>query len=159
MRFTIVCVGKMTEEYYRAAAKEYEKRLSRFGKTEIIELPDEKEPNHMSEGAIREILKKEGVRVRTAIPKGAYVICLAIGGKKLSSEGFAAHLDALANGGVSHVVFLIGGSVGLEESIIKEADFRLSFSDMTFPHRLMRVILLEQVYRACKINANESYHK
>lgn len=159
MRFTIICVGKMTEDYYRAAAKEYEKRLSRFGKTEVIELPDEKEPNHMSEGAIREILKKEGMRVRAAIPKGAYVICLAIGGKKLSSEGFAKHLGDLANGGVSHVVFLIGGSVGLEEAIIQEADFRLSFSDMTFPHRLMRVILLEQIYRACKINANESYHK
>ena len=149
----------MTEDYFKKAAAEYQKRLSRFGKIEIIELPDEKEPNHMSEGAIREILKKEGDRIRAALPKNAYVICLAIGGEKMTSEGFAAKLDKLSCSGISHIVFLIGGSVGLEKSIEQEADLRLSFSDMTFPHRLMRVILLEQLYRACKINAGESYHK
>ena len=159
MRFSVICVGKMTEEYYQKAVLEYQKRLSRFGKVQIIELPDEKEPANMSEGQKQEILKKEGARVRAAIPKGAYVICLAVKGEKMSSEAFAARLSALATRGVSHIVFLIGGSLGLLEDIEKEADMRLSFSDMTFPHRLMRVILTEQLYRACKISAGEQYHK
>ncbi len=149
MNITILCVGKLKEKYWQDAAAEYVKRLSRFCKLDIKELAESKTDSSAEESA--EIVAK--------IPKGAYVIALDVGGKRLSSEGLAEKIDALATGGISHICFIIGGSNGFDDSVRAAADLRLSFSDFTFPHQLMRVILLEQIYRAFKINAGEKYHK
>lgn len=122
-------------------------------------MADEKTPEHASEGVERQIKAKEGERIAKHIKPGAYVIALAIDGQQVTSEGFARKIDQLGIQGVSHIQFVIGGSIGMDDAILRQANYKLSFSKMTFPHQLMRVILLEQVYRAYKINAHEPYHK
>ena len=159
MKYTILCVGKIKEKFYAQAVDEYVKRLSRYGKTEIIEVADEKTPDQASEAVNRMIKEKEGERILAQIKEDAYVIALAIEGQMLDSEGLAEKMEKLAISGTSHIVFVIGGSLGLSEKVMKRADYHLSFSRMTFPHQLMRVILLEQIYRGCRIIHHEPYHK
>lgn len=159
MQIDIICVGKVKEQYLRDAIAEYSKRLGRYCKLNILEVADEKTPEHASEGVERQIKAKEGERIAKHIRPGAYVIALAIDGQQVTSEGFARKIDQLGIQGVSHIQFVIGGSIGMDDAILRQANYKLSFSKMTFPHQLMRVILLEQVYRAYKINAHEPYHK
>lgn len=159
MKITILAVGKIKEKYFSSAIQEYGKRLSRYCKLEILEVPDEKTPDHASEHEEDLIRAKEGERLRRYIRDGMYVIALAIDGRQTSSEGFADKLQKLCVSGQSHIVFVIGGSIGLDREILQEADETLSFSQMTFPHQLMRVVLLEQVYRAYRIIQGEPYHK
>ena len=160
MSTLVLCVGKMKEKAYRELADEYLKRLSRYGKYEETEIPDLPEPGSGSSAALEEQLKaKEGEAILAKIRPGDRVIAMTIGGKKRSSEELAKHLAELKTGGVSHVVFVIGGSLGLGKNVLARADEELSMSDMTFPHQLARVMLLEQLYRAEKINAGERYHK
>lgn len=159
MQIDIICVGKVKEQYLRDAIAEYSKRLSRYCKLNILEVADEKTPEHASEGVEQQIKAKEGERIAKHIKPGAYVIALAIDGQQVTSEGFARKIDQLGIQGVSHIQFVIGGSIGMDDEILRKANYKLSFSKMTFPHQLMRVILLEQVYRAYKINAHEPYHK
>lgn len=159
MRITVIGVGKIKEKYLEQAIGEYSKRLSRYCKLEIIQVADEKTPDGASPALEAQIKEKEGERILAQIKDGAYVIALAIDGNMLSSEELAAAMDRLGVGGVSHITFVIGGSLGLSEKVLKRADCRLSFSKMTFPHQLMRVILLEQVYRGYRINCGEPYHK
>lgn len=159
MQIDIICVGKVKEQYLRDAIAEYSKRLGRYCKLNILEVADEKTPEHASEGVERQIKAKEGERIAKHIKPGAYVIALAIDGQQVTSEGFARKIDQLGIQGVSHIQFVIGGSIGMDDTILHQANYKLSFSKMTFPHQLMRVILLEQVYRAYKINAHEPYHK
>ena len=159
MQIDIIAVGKVKETYLRDAIAEYSKRLGRYCKLDIIEVADEKTPEHASEGVERQIKAKEGERIARHLRDGAYVIALAIDGRMLSSEGLAAEINQLGLRGVSHIQMVIGGSIGLDDAILRRADYKLSFSKMTFPHQLMRVILLEQIYRAFKINAHEPYHK
>lgn len=159
MQIDIICVGKVKEQYLRDAIAEYSKRLGRYCKLNILEVADEKTPEHASEGVEQQIKAKEGERIAKHIKPGAYVIALAIDGQQVTSEGFARKIDQLGIQGVSHIQFVIGGSIGMDDAILRQANYKLSFSKMTFPHQLMRVILLEQVYRAYKINAHEPYHK
>lgn len=159
MNIDIVCVGRIKERYLTDAIAEYSKRLSRYCKLNIIEVADEKTPEHASAGVERQIRAKEGERIAKHLKDGAFVTALAIDGQMLSSEGLAAKVSQLGVQGVSHIQLVIGGSIGLDEAVLKRADYKLSFSKMTFPHQLMRVILLEQIYRAYKINAGEPYHK
>lgn len=140
LRISVICQGKLKEKYYAAACAEYLKRLAAFGAVEVVELPEESD-------------------IAAKIPKGAYVIAMAIEGEKLSSEQLAVRMEKLALGGNSRLCFLIGGSEGLTEKVKHEADMRLSMSDMTFPHHLARVMVLEQIYRAFTINAGTKYHK
>lgn len=159
MRISLIAVGKIKEKFYTEALSEYSKRLSKYVKLEVIEVADEKTPDQASEREKAQILDKEAQRILAKLPSGTYVIPLAIEGTMLSSEGLAEKLAGLGLQGDSHVAFIIGGSLGLADSILDRADFKLSFSKMTFPHQLMRVILLEQVYRAFRIMRNEPYHK
>ena len=159
MKYTVVCVGKIKEKFYAQAVEEYVKRLSRYGKTEIIEVGDEKTPDQASETVNRMIKDKEGERILAQIKEDTYVIALAIEGQMLDSEELAEKMEKLAISGISHIVFVIGGSLGLSQKVMKRADYHLSFSRMTFPHQLMRVILSEQIYRAYRIINNEPYHK
>jgi 23S rRNA (pseudouridine1915-N3)-methyltransferase len=155
----IVAVGKLKEKYLVQGVNEYTKRLSAYAKIDLMEGPDEKAPEHLSEQEAEPIKQKEGERILAKIPDDAYVIALAIEGKMKSSEQFAADLDKLATYGKSKVAFVIGGSLGLSKQVMQRADEALSFSKMTFPHQLMRLILLEQIYRAFRINRGEPYHK
>ncbi|KFI84396.1 MULTISPECIES: 23S rRNA (pseudouridine(1915)-N(3))-methyltransferase RlmH [Bifidobacterium] len=159
MQIDIIAPGRVKEQYLRDAIDEYSKRLSRYCKLSIIEVADEKTPEHASEGIERQIKAKEGERIAKHLRDGAFLIALAIDGKQLSSEEFAAKIEDWGLHGVSHIQLVIGGSIGLDDAILRRANFKLSFSKMTFPHQLMRVILLEQIYRAYKINAGEPYHK
>lgn len=159
MRITILCVGKIKEKFYRDAIAEYEKRLSRYCKFEIIEVADEKTPDHASETEELLIKDKEADRMEKYLKDGAYVIALAIDGKMLDSVELSAKLESLGTFGTSHIIFVIGGSLGLSDRILKRADYKLSFSKMTFPHQLMRVILSEQIYRSYRIMNHEPYHK
>lgn len=159
MRITIIGVGKIKEKFFTDAIAEYSKRLSRYIKLEIIELPDEKTPDNASAAEEEQIKNKEGERILKSIRDGAYVIALAIEGKQLSSTELAAKIEQLSIGGDSHIVFIIGGSLGLAPAVLKRADYLLSFSKMTFPHQLMRVVLLEQIYRSYRIIQGEPYHK
>ena len=160
MSTAILCVGKMKEKPYRQMADEYLKRLSRYGKYEEIEIPDLPEPASGSSPALEEQLKaKEGEAILAKIRPGDRVIALTIGGKRRSSEELAKHLEELKTGGVSRLAFVIGGSLGLGGNVLARADEEMSMSPMTFPHQLARVMLLEQLYRAEKINAGERYHK
>ncbi len=159
MKITVITVGKIKEKYLKDAISEYSKRLSRYCKLEIVEVANEKTPDNASETVEKQIRKKEGDRIEKYIREDAYVIALAIEGKMLSSEEFSKKIGSLGVQGISHIIFIIGGSIGLDESILKKADFLLSFSKMTFPHQLMRVILLEQIYRGYRILSNEPYHK
>ena len=159
MKISILCVGKIKEKFYVDAIKEYQKRLRRSCKLEIIEVADEKTPAVLSDLMLKQIKDKEGERLSKYINDDAYVIALAIDGKNPDSEGLAAYIYNLGINGTSHIQFIIGGSLGLSDNILKRADYKLSFSKMTFPHQLMRVILLEQVYRSYRIINNEPYHK
>lgn len=159
MKITLITVGKIKEKYFTDAISEYSKRLSRYCKLEIVEVADEKTPDGASEGLENQIKEKEGERILAKIPDGAYVVALAIEGKQLSSEELADKMEKWNVMGVSHLVFIIGGSLGLTPKVLSRSDFKLSFSPMTFPHQLMRVILLEQIYRSFRIRNNEPYHK
>lgn len=159
MKITILCVGKVKEKFYRDAIDEFAKRLSRYCKLEITEVSDEKTDEQASENEIRIIKEKEGERLLKNIREDAYVITLCIDGKQLDSEELSEKMEKLGIQGISHIYFVIGGSLGLSNEVIKRADFKLSFSKMTFPHQLMRVILLEQIYRGYRIMNHEPYHK
>ena len=155
----VIAVGKIKEKYLEDAIKEYSKRLSGFTKLNIIQVPDEKTPDNASESLENQIKDKEGKRILENIADKDFVITLEVKGKKLSSEALAEYLENLWVRGHSDIVFVIGGSLGLSIDVSNRADYKLSFSDMTFPHQLMRVILLEQIYRAYRIKNNEPYHK
>ena len=159
MKITILCVGKVKEKFYRDAIAEYSKRLSRYCKLEIIEVSDEKTSEQATQTEIDIVKNKEGERLLKNIKDDAYVFCLAIDGKQLDSVELSQKMDKLMTGGQSHLVFVIGGSLGLSDDVLERADYKLSFSKMTFPHQLMRVILLEQIYRSFRISNNEPYHK
>lgn len=159
MKITLVTVGKIKEKFYTDAIAEYTKRLSRYCKLEIVQVADEKTPDKASETEERRIKEREGKRILAQIKEGAYVIALAIQGEMLSSEQLAGKLERLGIEGQSQVVLVIGGSLGLSEEVLRRADYQLSFSRMTFPHQLMRVILLEQLYRSYRIIQGEPYHK
>lgn len=159
MKISLITVGKVKEKYLKQGIDEYLKRLRTYAKMEIIEVADEKAPETMSAAEMEEVKNKEGERVLSHIQHDMYVITLEINGKMLTSEQLAARLDELATYGKSKIAFVIGGSLGLSEAVQKRSNFALSFSKMTFPHQLMRLILLEQVYRAYRINRGEPYHK
>lgn len=158
MNITVVAVGKIKERYFTDAISEYSKRLSRFVKLDIIEVSDEKIPDNASEKEAEQIKEKEGEKILAKLPQGAYSVAMCIEGGQLASEEIAKKL-ALVSMNTSHIVFIIGGSLGLSDAVKKKADLRLSFGKITLPHQLMRVVLLEQIYRAFKINNNENYHK
>ena len=159
MKISLITVGKIKEKYLKDAIAEYSKRLSKYCKLEIIEVADEKTPNQASEVVENGIRAKEAERIMKYIKEDSYVVTLEIQGKMLSSEELASKIDQLGIQGKSHITFVIGGSIGLGEAVLKRSDFALSFSKMTFPHQLMRVILLEQIYRSYRINFSEPYHK
>ena len=159
MRINIVCVGKIKEKYLKLGIDEFKKRLSKYCKLEIIELEDEKAPENLSDKEMLMIKEKEGKKILSKIKDNSYVIALAIDGKNLSSEELAETINKLCVRGISNITFVIGGSLGLSDEVLSRADYKLSFSKMTFPHQLMRLILLEQVYRAYRINNGEPYHK
>ena len=159
MRINIVCVGKIKEKYLKLGIDEFKKRLSKYCKLEIIELEDEKAPENLSDKEMLMIKEKEGKKILSKIKDNSYLIALAIDGKNLSSEELAETINKLGVRGISNITFVIGGSLGLSDEVLSRADYKLSFSKMTFPHQLMRLILLEQVYRAYRINNGEPYHK
>lgn len=159
MRITLITVGKIKEKYLKDAIAEYSKRLSKYCKLEIIEVADEKTPDNASQVVEDAIRSKEAERIMKYVKDEAYVITLEIGGKMLSSEELADKIEKLGVQGISYIIFIIGGSIGLGKEILARSDYALSFSKMTFPHQLMRVILLEQIYRSYRIISNEPYHK
>lgn len=158
-RIDIITVGKIKESFYREAVHEYEKRLGRFVRLEIIEVQDEKTPENASDLQNQQIMEKEGERILKNIKNGSYVIALAIDGKMYDSLQLADRICSLGVSGHSRISFIIGGSLGLSYKVLKKADEKISFSRLTFPHQLMRVILLEQIYRSFKIMNHEPYHK
>ena len=158
MNMALICMGKLKEKYWRDAAAEYEKRLSRFGKWETIELPDLPEPSNSSPAIEEQIKKKEGEAILSKVRDGDVVVCLCIDGKQMDSVQLSKKLTELIDTG-RRVVFVIGGSLGLSDEVVRRAQLKLSFSPMTFPHQLARIMLLEQTYRALKIAAGERYHK
>ena len=159
MKITVLTVGKIKEKYLRDAITEYTKRLSRYCKLEIIEVADGKTPDNASENAEEMIRQKEAERLLKYIREDAYLITLEIGGKQLTSEEFSEKIEKLGIQGTSHIIFVIGGSIGIGKAVLEKSDYALSFSKMTFPHQLMRVILLEQIYRGYRIMSGEPYHK
>ena len=159
MKITIITVGKLKEKYLKDAIAEYSKRLSKYCKLEIVEVADEKTPENASEVVEDAIRSKEAERILKYVKEDAFVITLEIAGKQLTSEEFADKIEQLGVRGISHIIFVIGGSIGLGKEVLAKSDFALSFSKMTFPHQLMRVILLEQVYRSYRIISGEPYHK
>lgn len=159
MKITLITVGKIKEKYLRDAIAEYSKRLSRYCKLEIIEVADEKTADHASDVVENTIRDKEAERIMKYVKEDAYVITLEINGKLLSSEELSAKINQLGIQGTSHIIFIIGGSIGLGKEVLARSDYALSFSKMTFPHQLMRVILLEQIYRSYRIINGEPYHK
>lgn len=159
MKITIICVGKIKEKFYKDAVAEYAKRLSKYCHFEIIEVADEMTPDRAGENECENIKEKEAGRILSKLKSNSYVCTLEINGKKLSSTQFAGWINNAALNGKSDITFIIGGSLGLHKSVLERSDFALSFSDMTFPHQLMRVILSEQIYRAYRIINNEPYHK
>ena len=159
IKISVICVGKIKEKYWNDAILEYSKRLSRYCKLNIIEVADEKTPDSAPAAIEEQIKEKEGKRILKNIDQGAFVCALAINGKKFTSESFSEFLNEQGIKGISHIQFIIGGSLGLHKSVLDCADEYISFSDMTFPHQMMRVILLEQIYRGYKIISGEPYHK
>jgi len=159
MKITILCVGRLKERFFADAVAEYAKRLRLYADINIVETPDEKAPERLSDAEAEQVKAREGERMLKLLPGGAYAVALAIDGKRFTSEAFAARVDKLMTDGTSHIVFIVGGSLGLSSEVLARADMKISFSDMTFPHQLMRVILLEQVYRVFRILRNEPYHK
>lgn len=159
MKITIIAVGKLKENYWQEAVAEYSKRLNKYVKLELIEVADEKAPENMSQAQEEIVKKKEGERILKNIKETAFIVTLEIKGKNLSSEQFSEFIGTNMINGNSHIVFIIGGSIGLSNEVLKQSNMPLSFSKMTFPHQLMRVVLLEQIYRAFKIMKKEPYHK
>jgi len=159
MNVTILCVGKIKEKFYKDAILEYSKRLSKYCSLNIVEVSDEKTIENASDNEISIIKEKEGSRILKNIKERDYVIALAIEGKQHDSVSFSRYIENLGVSGQSSLVFIIGGSLGLSDEVMKRSNYQISFSKMTFPHQLMRVILLEQVYRAMRIANNEPYHK
>lgn len=159
MNIKIISVGKLKEKYLVQGINEYTKRLSKYCKISLVEVPDEKAPEKLSEAEMLQVKEKEGERILAKIKEQEYVFALAINGKNPSSEEFAATLDQLQTSGKSQFVFVIGGSLGLSEQVLKRSNTQISFGKMTYPHQLMRLILVEQIYRSFRINAGEPYHK
>ncbi len=159
MTIKICCVGKLKEAYFTEACVEFQKRLSRFATLKICEVADEKAPDSLSRAEEEQVKLREGERLLAAIDPKDTVIALAIGGKRYTSESFAEHLEVLESRGVRTIAFVIGGSLGLSEAVLRRANETLSLSDMTLPHRIARLVLLEQLFRAYKIRRNETYHK
>ena len=159
MNITIISVGKLKEKYLKLGIDEYSKRLTRYAKMNIIEVPDEKAPENLSSAEEQIVKNKEGEGILKNIKDGMYVIALDLRGKMLSSEELADKIQSLGITGSSNIAFIIGGSLGLSEDVLKRADYKLCFSPMTFPHQLMKLILLEQIYRGFRIIKNEPYHK
>ncbi|MDR3050210.1 MAG: 23S rRNA (pseudouridine(1915)-N(3))-methyltransferase RlmH [Oscillospiraceae bacterium] len=159
MNVAVLCVGRLREPGLRETAAEYRKRLRRYGSFEEVEVPDLPEPAKPTPALLRQVMDAEAERLLRALRPTDRVIALCVDGKTLSSEAFAAHLTALQAQGVPRTVLVIGGSLGLGEALLARADERLSLSAMTLPHQLARVVLWEQLYRACKIRAGERYHK
>lgn len=159
MKIKIACVGKVKDSFYREAVAEYAKRLSRFCALEIAEVNDEKAPETLSPAEEAQVMEREGEKLLSRILPGEFVVCLTIDGKRFSSDAFASTLQSTIDRSISCITFVIGGSLGLSPAVTDRADLKLSLSDMTLPHGLCRVVLLEQVYRAFKINAHEPYHK
>jgi len=156
---TVIAVGRLKEKFYADAVNEYVKRLSAYTKVRVVETPDEKAGEDLSDREAELIKEKEAASILKQIKPDDYVVTLEIKGKKYTSEAFAELIEKLSVAGKSRITFVIGGSIGLAESVTKRADAHISFSDMTFPHQLMRVILFEQIYRAYKIIRKEPYHK
>lgn len=159
MNIHIICVGKLKEKFFKDACDEYLKRLSRFAKLKITELADEPIAEKASAAEEMAVLNKEGKKILSAIGANETVITLCVEGKQMPSDKLAKYISDSALCGKSNLTFIIGGSLGLSDEVKAKSELKLSFSQMTFPHQLMRVVLLEQIYRAFKINANESYHK
>lgn len=158
MNISIFCVGKLKEKYLKHGIDEYLKRLGPYAKVEVIEVADEKAPENLSETEMEQVKDKEGERILAKVSDDTYVIILAIQGKMLSSEELAQEIDQLATYGKSKIAFIIGGSLGLSKAVEMRANYALSFSKMTFPHQLMRLVLVEQIYRAFRINRGDAYH-
>ena len=159
MKITLITVGKLKEKYFTMAVEEYSKRLSRYAKLNIIELADEKTPDNASPAEEENIKRKEGERIIKSLKGDEYIITLEIEGKMLNSVELSQKINQIGISGKGHISFIIGGSLGLSDEVSGIADFKLSFSKLTFPHQLMRVILLEQIYRSYRILMNEPYHK
>ena len=159
MKITIAAVGKLKEKYLKEGMAEYVKRLSRYGDIDLIEVDDEHAPDSLSPAQEAQVKQKEAERLLKRVKEGSYIILLDLAGEQVSSESFASKLENIMISGSSHITFIIGGSLGLDQSLINRADYRISLSKMTFPHQLMRMILLEQVYRAYRIIHNQPYHK
>ncbi|MCM3719534.1 23S rRNA (pseudouridine(1915)-N(3))-methyltransferase RlmH [Fictibacillus phosphorivorans] len=159
MNISIVSVGKLKEKYLKQGIAEYLKRLGPYAKIEIIEVPDEKAPETLSDQEMKQVKNAEGERILAKIGQDVHVIAMAIEGKAVSSEDLAENLDKLATYGKSKVAFVIGGSLGLSEAVMKRANEKISFGKITYPHQLMKLVLVEQIYRAFRINRNEPYHK
>ena len=159
MKITIITVGKIKEKYLKDAIAEYSKRLSKYCKLDIVEVADEKTPDNACEVVENQIRSKEAERILKHVKEDAFVITLEINGKQLTSEELAKKIDTLGIQGHSHIIFIIGGSIGLGQEVLSKSNYALSFSKMTFPHQLMRVILLEQIYRSYRIMNGEPYHK
>ena len=158
MKITVVCVGKLKEKYLREGIAEYEKRLCPYADVRMIEIPEERMKEKPSAAEKAETIRREGERLLAQVPQDAYLIVLDVGGAELSSEEFSAKIDTLTVGGRSHIAFLIGGSFGLADEVRRRADLRLSFSHFTLPHQIIRLFLVEQIYRAFKISRGEPYH-
>lgn len=159
MNISIITVGKLKEKYLKQGIEEYLKRLTAYAKVDVVEVADEKAPEELSDLEMAQVKQKEGERILAKLSPDTYVIALAIQGKMQSSEELADRMDTLATYGKSKIAFVIGGSLGLSEEVLKRSNEQLSFSRMTFPHQLMRLILVEQIYRAFRIIRNEPYHK
>ena len=159
MKITVITVGKIKEKYLKDSIDEYSKRLSKYCKLEIVEVADEKTPDNASETVEETIRSKEAERILKYIKDDAFIVTLEINGKQLSSEELADKIDKLGIQGTSHIIFVIGGSIGLGKEVLVKSNYALSFSKMTFPHQLMRVVLLEQIYRSYRIINGEPYHK
>ncbi|MDR6225397.1 23S rRNA (pseudouridine(1915)-N(3))-methyltransferase RlmH [Desmospora profundinema] len=159
MRIQVIAVGKLKERFLQTGVDHYLERLTPYAKVEVTEVAEEKGQEPMGEAEIQQVIHKEGERILRHLTPDTYTIALAIQGVALSSETLANHLEQLATYGKSRIAFVIGGSHGLSKKVLQRADYTLSFSKMTFPHQLMRMILLEQVYRSFKINRGETYHK
>ncbi|KYG89842.1 23S rRNA (pseudouridine(1915)-N(3))-methyltransferase RlmH [Metasolibacillus sp. FSL H7-0170] len=159
MNITIISVGKLKEKYLKMGIDEYAKRLSSYAKIDFIEVPDEKAPEQLSDAEMELVKKKEGERILSKIQDGTHVIALALDGKMKTSEEMATDLDALMTYGKSKVAFVIGGSLGLHTDVLKRADEKLCFGKMTLPHQLMKLVLVEQIYRSFRIIKGEPYHK
>ena len=159
MNIKIISVGKLKEKYLKMGIEEYSKRLGAYCKLELVEVPDEKAPEKLSEAEMIQVKEKEGERILARIPDQAYVLALAIEGKQRTSEAFSKEIEQLGIQGKSNIVFVIGGSLGLSKAVMDRSNTQISFGKMTLPHQLMRLVLVEQIYRGFRIMKNEPYHK